>query len=142
MRPARLNMTAGGDDAVAHQGGANALSRPGTSRVAAILGCCLAAMISGCSFHRTGDGFVLRSNHWSLEHHRDGPAPSATQAPDRPELLPWRNRLKGYRLGGRIFHTHESAAKAEATATDSVETPAADSISFPPEPIRPDLVVE
>ena len=47
-------------------------------------------------------------------------------AADKPELLPWRSRLKGYRLGSRIFHGRESTDEehpGEPAATSSTRVP-------------------
>ena len=91
-----------------------------------VFGCGLLAATSGCSFHRTGHGFVVGSQ-WSLEYNRTpwltfrsadgvdpGDDPSDLKLADddsvakRPELLPWRSRLKGYRFGARIFRGRSS----------------------------------
>ena len=91
----------------------------------ALFGCCLLAAASGCQFHRTGRGFVIQGEPWSLVFDRGcaaeaGESPpckncsriadvsSADQAAVKPELLPWRSRLKGYRLAARLFHRGES----------------------------------
>ena len=90
-----------------------------------LLGCCLLAAASGCQFHRTGHGFIIQGQPWSLIFDRgceaetgdpsscegcsrNPAASSARQAAAKPELLPWRSRLKGYRLAARIFHHGES----------------------------------
>jgi hypothetical protein len=94
-----------------------------------LLGCCLLAVAPGCCVHRTGHGFII-SSQWSLEYRHTpwltcrsandadcttceegcskGVENSAAQAADRPELLPWRSRMKGYRLGDRLFRGRES----------------------------------
>lgn len=77
------------------------------------------ATFMGCTFHRTGHGFVVGSQ-WSLEYNRLAwlkfrsgndavttlePGQKTVVATERQtELHPWRSRLKGYRLGSRIFH--------------------------------------
>jgi len=112
-----------------------------------MIGCCLLAAVAGCSFHRTADGFVLRSSHWTLEHNRDGSGNPAEVAADavekpKPELLPWRSRLQGYRLGQRFFHARESddETSTSATVSDQRGTPAG--VKTAAEPKRPDLVVD
>ena len=109
-----------GDDG----GGSMLPSKAGCLRQA-LVGCCLLAAASGCQLHQTGRGFVIQGHPWSLTFDRgceaetDDPSPckscsrnpavsSADQAAAKPELLPWRSRLKGYRLAGRIFHCDES----------------------------------
>jgi hypothetical protein len=121
----------------------------------ALVGCCLLAAASGCHFHRTGHGFIIGGRPWSLEFDRgctasaDGESacpscasnftPSDDQAAAKPELLPWRTRLKGCRLAARIFHRGES---------DGQESPKVGELELPnkglpsPEPRRPDLVLE
>jgi hypothetical protein len=106
------------------------------------LGCCLTAAVPGCSFHHTAHGFVLRSGQWSLERNRESPDPSAKEASDKPEVLPWRSRLKGYRLGARIFHGRESAGEASTPSQSVEELQLPDSVLPLPEPKRPDLVVD
>lgn len=53
------------------------------------------------------------------------------QADAKPELLPWRSRLKGYRLAARLGR-HETTDSPEST------------IQLPPAPTseRPDLVLK
>jgi len=107
-----------------------------------IAGCCLLAVASGCSFHRTEHGFILRSGQWSLERNSERPEPAAAAASEKPELLPWRSRLKGYRLGSRILHGRESAETTATPPTNlgGVQPPGgrpADSASN-----RPDLVAD
>jgi hypothetical protein len=114
------------------------VSLEGTKCARIVLGCCLLAAISGCTFHRTSQGFVLQSAHWSLEHNRESPEFAEKENSDKPELLAWRTRLKGYHLGSRIFHGGE--ASAPATGADGVQMPV---IAQPiPESRRPDLVVD
>jgi hypothetical protein len=129
----------------------------------ALVGCCLLVAASGCQFHRTGHGFIIQGHPWSLTFDRgcaaeagdpsscencsgNATVSSADQTSVKPELLPWRSRLKGYRLAGRIFHHgesdgQESSAKTAARATkiDQLETPNR-GVSLP-EP-RPDLVLK
>ena len=119
--------------------------------VCILAGCCLLVAPLGCSFHRTERGFVVGSQ-WSLEYnhvpwlafrsandadcdHGDGnpvagnaeksaesDAPSAQKVAGKPELLPWRGRLRGYRLGARIFRKNEpieqQTPSAEMAARD------------------------
>jgi hypothetical protein len=91
--------------------------------VVAVAGC-LFAGAAGCQFHRTGHGFVLRSQ-WSLEYSdtngvvaqgidkaSESSSPDAVRPIDRvqsePELLSFRNRFKNHRLAARLFHRDES----------------------------------
>ena len=74
------------------------VSRVGTGSTGLLLGCCLLAAVSGCSFHRTEHGFILRSGRWTLQRDSEIPDLPAKDAADKPEVLPWRNRLKGYHL--------------------------------------------
>jgi hypothetical protein len=101
---------------------------------------CVAVSATGCQFHRTGHGFMLRSQ-WSLEYgDTDGAMaqgidkPSdklspdsvrpASQAQADPEILPWRSRLRN-RLAARLAHQGEPdsekkpAKDATLAATDS-----------------------
>ncbi len=119
------------------------------SRIAALMiGCGLLAVVAGCSFHRTTSGFVLRSDHWTLEHNRDGSAERAEVAADataekpKSELLPWRSRLSGYRLGQRFFHGRDSDAETPTSATASDQREASVGVKTAAEPRRPDLVVD
>jgi hypothetical protein len=115
----------------------------GNTRI--VLGCCLLAAISGCSFHRTSQGFVLHNDHWSLEHYRESPELAAVETPEtpeKPELLPWRSRLKGYHLGSRIFHGRQSVDEASTPATSFGELATPDSAPPVPNSKRPDLVVD
>ena len=116
------------------------------------LACCVFVGGSGCSVHRTGEGFVFDS-HWSLECSERAPwvdfrpaevanadaKPGAAAAPSggadatapptiaaaeqptaaKPELLPWRSRLKA-RLAARGSPGKEAAdGTAQATASGS-----------------------
>ena len=118
------------------------MSREGTRNARIVLGCCLLAAISGCSFQKTSQGFVLSSAHWTLEHNRESPDLSEKATPEKPELLPWRSRLKGYHLGSRIFHGRESVDDASVPAPSSSELQIPDSAPPVPESKRPDLVVD
>jgi len=97
--------------------------------------CCLVSA-AGCRFHRTGNGFVIRGQ-WSLEWENlprlsfneaaARPEAEKTAVPDqpaRPELLPWRGRLRGYRIAGRLFgrEQHLSPAEASSSAAGVAET--------------------
>ncbi len=117
------------------------MSRAGNRLAGVVFGCCLAAAISGCSFHRTAHGFVLRGGHWSLEHNREGPDTSARDASEKPETLPWRSRLKGYRLA-RVLHGWDSAGEVSASAEAAEDVRVPDRVFPLPEAKRPDLVVE
>jgi hypothetical protein len=100
------------------------------------------AAISGCSFHRTDHGFIVRSGPWTLERNREPPEVSPQVVADKPEVLPWRSRLKGYRLGARIFPGHESVDETSTAATTSNELKIPESVSSPIDVRRPDLVVD
>jgi hypothetical protein len=78
--------------------------------------CCLVLAATGCNLHRTGHGYILRSQ-WSLECGDMGYVPSSCAAgqcetcgdcsacspdPAKPEILPWRTCLKT-RIGDRLF---------------------------------------
>ena len=118
------------------------MPRWGTQRVGVLLRCCLLVVISGCSFHRTDHGFVLRGGHWTLERNRQSPDLSAPEASDKPESLPWRSRLKGYRLGARIFRGRGSGGDAALPSASLGELQLPDSVLPLPEAKRPDLVVD
>ena len=105
---------------------------PNVKPLFGLLACCLLATAAGCAFHRTEHGFVLRSNHWLLEHNRESLDLPAQAAAEEPETLPWRSRLKGYRLGSRMFQGRQSVGEPELP----------DNVEKCPEPKRPDLVVE
>lgn len=94
------------------------------SRKNAILLCvlvgCVALAASGCRCHRTGRGFVIRSQ-WTLECDNvprlsfDNPPDADTtvaQADDerKPELLRWRIRRRGYQLASRLLGHSDDAA--------------------------------
>lgn len=141
------------------------------ARVAGVLllGCCLLATVPGCSFRRPGHGFVLGSRiAWrsadATQGHDDASCDTGCakcSESDKPELLPWRSRLKGHRLGARLFHGRDVAGDPslpEAAVPDDADgvprtsvTPTAvseddirppESINPRPEPPRPDLVVD
>ena len=142
----------------------------------ALAGCSLIVALAGCQFHRTGHGFVLRSQ-WSLEcdHCRPrltfGPQKGTEQPqladqtagkgdrhllPERPEgcctqkgtgtfsgrtaaqpeVLPWRSRLKGYRLAARIFGRNGPGGSGRADSGPSPKPGLA--TSPPPLPPPPD----
>jgi len=119
----------------------------------ALLGCCLLLTASGCALHRTDRGLVL-SSQWSLELNRtpwlafrankdvgyslsegkqgtakslDRPMTSEEWAASRPELLPWRSRLKEHRLASRLFHRKDGAKEmqhpGEAAAVVAAKSP-------------------
>jgi hypothetical protein len=106
-----------------------------------ILGCCLLTAFPGCAFHRTSEGFVL-CGHWTLERNRESPGSAAIEAEAGPELLPWRSRLKGLRLGSRLFHARRGDGEALTAAADSDPLDALDDVATAPEPKRPDPTVE
>ena len=100
-----------------------------------LLGCCLLAA-AGCQFHRTGQGFIVQGQPWSLTFDRgcadsascgccaEKPvATSAHQAAAKAELLPWRSRLKGYRLAGRLFHRGEPEEAKSAGSVGEIRAP-------------------
>jgi hypothetical protein len=119
-----------------------------------LVACCLLAAVAGCQFHRTGHGFIIRGQPWSLEFNRGdapaadcqdacdgcarGSAPAADQPAAKPELLPWRSRLKGYRLAARFFRHDES--DAQDSPAGELESPSPGFSA--PEPRRPDFVLE
>jgi len=91
---------------------------------AALVGCCLFAAGSGCLLHRTGHGFILGSRG-TLDAHDRGQASAAEkastasrQADAKPELLPWRNHLKGHRLAARLLHHDSDAAESAPKERD------------------------
>ena len=143
------------------------------------LGCCSFVGGSGCSVHRTSEGFVLGS-HWSLEcsdrapwlDFRQATAPGDTNGkpdaasaasggaeanppPDsptaaekqtvaaKPELLPWRSRLRAYRLAAHASPGQEAEAVSTASDDSTPETAATSSVPLsPPQATRPDPVIE
>jgi hypothetical protein len=97
--------------------------------------CCLSVAASGCLFNRTSDGYAF-NNPWSsqggwfpgLKSGLAKPADSGRTAVDsrqldtdrsvaaeKPELMPWRSRLKG-RMNARVARGRESTASQETTA--------------------------
>ena len=114
---------------------------------------CVAVSATGCRFHRTGHGFILRSQ-WSLEYGDtdcataqgiDKPsekfspnsARPAEQAQVNPELLPWRSRLKNHHLAARLFHQGES--DSEKKPAKNATLAATDSSRWQPPPTTPIL---
>ena len=112
-----------------------------------VLGCCLGVAAGGCACHRTGHGFVVGSR-WSLEYSTqaprfsfrsakgaDGGRTESDQSPavaNKPELLPWRSRLKGYRLGARIFHGGESSDSANPPGMAIASSSKTPPLALPP----------
>jgi hypothetical protein len=113
-----------------------------TTIAGTVLGCCLLAAATGCSFHRTEHGFILRSGQWTLERNSQPLDAAAAPASEKPELLPWRNRLRGYRFGSRIFHGRDSAdtVAMPSTAPDDSRPSEAKPTDLPSN--RPDLVID
>jgi len=89
-----------------------------------VASCCLLVAATGCHLHRTGHGYILRGQ-WSLECGDTGfvsakgvngqcencsASPACPTEQTKPELLPWRTRLKT-RLGARLFHHGESGSQ-------------------------------
>ena len=136
-----------------------------------VLACCLFVVASGCRFHRTGRGFVVRGQ-WSLECEtiprlafpatecctcdatgcttqpsgneafaRDMPAPavSVSKAPEAPELIAWRSRLKNHRLLSRLLRGRGSQTANPSPRIDELQLP--DGVLTSPEPRWPDLVL-
>lgn len=82
----------------------------------------------GCQIQRTGHGILCRGR-WSLELDTRRPseieaeqakaascdAVVANDSHPKPELLPWRSRLKGYRLAQRILH-RDDAGSSDSSA--------------------------
>jgi len=100
---------------------------------------CLLLTGPGCALHRTDHGLVL-SSHWSLELNRlqldrdsgnssvakkqesteqgtakslDRPKTSQEWASSRPELLPWRNKVREHRLAARLFNRQKAGKEKE-----------------------------
>lgn len=114
----------------------------------AVAACCLLAGATGCQAHRTGRGFVLRSQ-WSLEYgDTEGSAVPTTETPSevaapgsarsleqissKPELLPWRGRLKNHRLAARLANPEPS--DSVRTVSQEVVLAATDSKRWQPPP--------
>ncbi|MBN1394069.1 MAG: hypothetical protein JW959_03500 [Pirellulales bacterium] len=96
----------------------------------AVVGCCLLATAGGCRFHRTGRGFILRSQ-WTLECENiprlsfstAGPeAPTDEQSSAEPKRLRWRLRRRGYQLASRLFGRGEYAYHGNTHPILSAET--------------------
>lgn len=88
------------------------MSRKNALLLCVLIGC-ISVAASGCRCHRTGRGFVIRSQ-WTLECDNVpslsfGTPPDAdtavTHADDerKPELLRWRIRRRGYQLASRLL---------------------------------------
>ena len=117
-----------------------------------VAGFCLVLVVAGCSFHRTGRGFILRGQ-WALECERHRiprlsfadnrtDEPSVERISERPELLRWRIRRRGYRLASRLFVRPEKAAEANSVSPEQAgEIQLPDGAFSLPEPRRPDLVL-
>ena len=100
---------------------------------------CLLLTAPGCALHRTDHGLVL-SSQWSLELNRlhldrdsdrssvakkhesteqrtakslDRPKTSQDWASSRPELLPWRNKVREHRLAARLFNRQKPGKEKE-----------------------------
>jgi len=101
---------------------------------------------AGCCLHRTGTnvegGSAAAGHAIATDSDAVGEKPAKSslgadgQTAGKPELLPWRSRLKGCRLGVRLFHGQESPSAETALAP-------------PPEPVatsaeskRPDRVLD
>jgi hypothetical protein len=97
-----------------------------------LLTCSVTVAAAGCCLHRTGTnaehGNVAAGYAIATDCGAVGEKPSKSslcwddQAAGKPELLPWRSRLKGCRLGARLFHGRDS------TSSETALTP-------PPEPV-------
>jgi hypothetical protein len=147
-----------------------------------VLGCCLATALPGCISHRSGggnDGWLAQRNYFSWSGPKSPAAKESTASQDgnsrsvaevKPELLPWRSRLRGYHLGARFAHGHEqpleesmadsstspsrskltTAKASEDTPTAALPTPSLENgelqlpatVGSRPERSRPDIVVE
>lgn len=84
----------------------------------------------------------MQAGRWTLERNREAVGPVAKGALERPELLPWRGRLQGYRLGARVFRGRESGGDALMPSVKPGEQPNPGDIAPLPEPKRPDVVVD
>ncbi len=95
-----------------------------------ILGCCLWTAAPGCVGPRSGQvghGWMAAMNPLSWS---SSPTVAKTESADadeqlaatesKPELLPWRSRLKGYRLGARLARSRESDSEDDASETAEV----------------------
>jgi len=120
----------------------------------AVAGCCLLLAATGCRFHQTGRGFIVRGQ-WSLECEcKDIPRlsfaadqsdnPSIEQSQAKPELLRWRIRRRGYRLAARLFGRSEDPNDATQSALSEQvgELQLPNGVLPLPERRRPDLVLD
>lgn len=90
-----------------------------------VVGCCLWVAAPGCQSQQgtlSDQSWLSVSNHfaWLQPHgaknpdshphnaHSAEPIVDQLVADDKPELLPWRSRLRGYRLGARLARGRES----------------------------------
>jgi hypothetical protein len=94
--------------------------------VGALLGCCLLAAAPGCVFSRAETSSASQ-RFGSLEDHRlrstasedaaerDTNENIAARSPDggKPELLPWRSRIRDRILNGRLAHDRKEPAKQQ-----------------------------
>ena len=98
-----------------------------------LIGCCLLAATSGCLFQRPPDGSIF-GNPWlqTCDHapwlkfrsakdadtrNPDADSYAADKGDseaDKPELLPWRSRLKSYRLSARLARGRESTGNPDS----------------------------
>jgi hypothetical protein len=106
---------------------------------------------AGCHLYRTDHGFILQAR-WSLEWSdggcvpvkgNEGPCevcsdglvrPAAQTLVDKPEILPWRTRLKA-RIGPRLIRDEEFGRQMELG--EAAATPVIDSKHLPPPPAMP-----
>jgi hypothetical protein len=89
-----------------------------------LLTCSVTVAAAGCCLNRTGTnaehGNVAAGHAIATDRGVDGGKPSQSslcsdgQAAGKPELLPWRSRLKAYRLGARIFRGQDSTSSETA----------------------------
>jgi hypothetical protein len=106
--------------------------RGGKLRFAGIVfGCCLGTALTGCVWHR--------SDGWLADQHilpRFSPSPTSIKdsvvahradhrstTESKPELLPWRSRLKGYHLGARLARDRNAVSEQSPTASVEKKTP-------------------
>ena len=123
--------------------------------IGTFLGCFLGLAASGCSLHRAGQGQVSGSQwtpSWLMSRSAQNAdacaadcgcggiqrdcivSQRASIAADKPELLPWRSRLRGYRLGSRLGRGRGSVDEdyaVEPAALPSTEMPAAEQAPLP-----------
>ena len=116
----------------------------------ALIACCLLAATSGCLLQRPPDGSIF-SNPWlqASDHapwlkFRSATA-TATDADsyaaekggstaDKPELLPWRSRLKSYRLGTRLARGQESTSNPDSSEIAATPGETRPPLEAPPVP--------